>query len=210
MVFPSKLFSTQTIRGYFYENIRLFKVDVLYLFSTTRPWSDCPLCQPPRTINELYKQRIYWLISWSNFSYCRAHKVSRPRWDLLTPPSGGASSFPANLGLFFLNLRVILETCGLLRFGLVFCRFLFCKLLVFDILWIMFCFSVLQDTHGHVFVSVCLFWACFLTFACFLFVIYLHVFCFVEFPMKRILGLFSVKLLILNLFFQIYLLDFVK
>ena len=61
--------------------------------------------------------------------------------------------FPANLGLFFVELRVFLKACGLLLFrlisidiclffGLFFCRFMFCGFF-FQYLWHFCCFNVL-------------------------------------------------------------------
>jgi len=70
--------------------------------------------------------------------------------------------FPANLGLFFVELRVFLKTCGLLVFGLVlveiclffglvFCRFQFCRLLFFKFYGTLCCFNLLLKAY----------WACF-------------------------------------------------
>jgi len=69
--------------------------------------------------------------------------------------------FPANLGLFFVELRVFLKTCGLLVFGLVLIE-IFCflglllqisvlRIAFFQILWHFCCFNFLPMAY----------WACF-------------------------------------------------
>ena len=59
--------------------------------------------------------------------------------------------FPANLGQFFVELRFFLKTCGLLVFGLVFCRFLFFLIAFSSILMEIFCFNLLLKAY----------WTCF-------------------------------------------------
>ena len=58
--------------------------------------------------------------------------------------------FSRKFGLIFCGVAVFFKTCGLLVFGLVFCKFMFCRLL-FLILWHFCCFNLLLKAY----------WACF-------------------------------------------------
>jgi len=120
--------------------------------------------------------------------------------------------FPANLGLFFLELRVFLKTCGLLAFGLVlieiflfFADFCFADCF-FQILWHFCCLNLLLKAD----------WACFcedlLIFGLFFRIChpdpdslfdFLANFCvLLNFPAKAFWACFSVKLPIFGLFFK--------
>jgi len=113
--------------------------------------------------------------------------------------------------LFFLKtcgLLVLIEIC--LFFGLFFGD-LFCGLLFSQNLW-HFCFSIYCYRHiGRVFMKICSFWACSFAFPSLLsYLIFLIIFCFVEFSCQRMLDLFFGEITYFWLVFQIYLLVFAK
>ena len=120
--------------------------------------------------------------------------------------------FPINLGLFFWGVACFLKASGLLVFGLVvieiflffglvFCRFLFCGLFFFQILWHFSCFTLLLKTYWTCFYENLLILGLFSQICLPAFyLIFLLIFCFVEFSCQRMLGFFRLNYVFLTCF----------
>ena len=92
----------------------------------------CLQRQVAKVANELF---YYWPLLRNNnmatiFRRCTSSYGGR-RFAACNYQCCQPCGFPANLGLFFVDLRVFWRLAGCLFFGLVFCRFLFCGLLFF-------------------------------------------------------------------------------
>jgi len=113
-----------------------------------------------------------------------------------------ALRFSREFGFVFLWSCVFFKTCRLLVFGLVlieiclifglvFFRFLLCRLLFFQILWHFCCFNLLLKATWACFCENVLKLGLFFGFATLNFyLIFLLIFCFIEFSCQRILGLY--------------------